>query len=169
MGTRSFVKIFKGSKAIWFYNHCDGYPSVMGVHLLQMLKKMVEKYGMEGLQKKFDEIKIVRNLTEEDKITITKYLEENDAGLGWYPGINDVYDIETIIGMGIAQESYREREEYEYYVDLDKMTVHCDAEHTTRDTDDDEDDRDNYRGEDTNTRYSLSNLDEAIKEWSESA
>jgi hypothetical protein len=138
------------------------------VDLLKMLKRMVEKYGMEGLQKKFDDIKIVRDLSEEDKIAITKYLEENDGSLDWYPGINYVYDIESIIGMGIAQESYREREEYEYYVDLDKMTVHCDADHTTRNDDDDDDDHD-YRGEDTNTRYSLSNLDEAIKEWSEDA
>lgn len=149
MGTTGSLRIIKGDKIIWFYEDSDGYPRILGIAILEMLKNMIAKYGIEGLQKKFDEVKIRErdmDLTEEEQNKIRTYCKENNTDISWWPGLNNVYDMETIIGAGFAEKSGGRWECCEYMIDLDNLTV-------------------KYLRPKHDTSYSFTELDTAIEEW----
>lgn len=127
MGTRGTIRIRKGGKEVVMYNHWDSYLSGLGVEFLKDVQSMIQKYGIDGLIEKIENVKIVTediSPTEEDIAYLEKY---TDLTVGcqdrssWYCLLRRLQgDLMGMIEVGylydVGNINY---EEYNYVLDLD--------------------------------------------------
>ncbi len=155
MGTRGTIRIRYNGKVICFYNHWDSYPSGLGVNFLTSIKKLIEKYGMEGFISKIKSLKIVTDLdkpTEEDKIALAPYTDLTVSSCSnddWYCLMRKMQgNLESIIESGYAYHQDMDDEDFNYVLNIDTLTV-------------------GFDDQSTETQTPINKIDDLLEEWIE--
>lgn len=69
MSTRSVVIVKENNEETWIYHHHDGYPSGVGLDLVQRLKRLEEEFNSESiptfLRREVESRDIVNNLIKD--------------------------------------------------------------------------------------------------------